>query len=315
MNSVMFVMYHYVRDLEDSRYPLIKGLSTVDFIKQIEYLHKMYRIISMEEVIYSIDNNRTLPNNSVVLTFDDGYIDHYLNVFPVLDRLGIQGSFFIPVRPVMERIVLNDNKIQFILSSSDDSMSVINDIKNLLKKNSYIIDDFDNYYKKIAIPSSYDSGDIIFIKRMLQTELPEDIRNKIVDKLFNKYVGVEESVFSKELYVNEEQVNHMRRNNMHIGIHGYNHSWWSKIDRVQLEKEIDLSLDFISEIGMDMDNWTACYPHGSYDKQVVDVLEEKGCKLALTIEDGVARVSKKSRFLFPRIDTINIPINTNIKIL
>lgn len=315
MNSVMFVMYHYVRDLEDSRYPLIKGLSTVDFIKQIEYLHKMYRIISMEEVIYSIDNNRTLPNNSVVLTFDDGYIDHYLNVFPVLDRLGIQGSFFIPVRPVMERIVLNDNKIQFILSSSDDSMSVINDIKNLLKKNSYIIDDFDNYYKKIAIPSSYDSGDIIFIKRMLQTELPEGIRNKIVDKLFNKYVGVEESVFSKELYVNEEQVNHMRRNNMHIGIHGYNHSWWSKIDRVQLEKEIDLSLDFISEIGMDMDNWTACYPHGSYDKQVVDVLEEKGCKLALTIEDGVARVSKKSRFLFPRIDTINIPINTNIKIL
>ena len=315
MNSVMFVMYHYVRDLEDSRYPLIKGLSTVDFIKQIEYLHKMYRIISMEEVIYSIDNNRTLPNNSVVLTFDDGYIDHYLNVFPVLDRLGIQGSFFIPVRPVVERIVLNDNKIQFILSSSDDSMSVINDIKNLLKKNSYIIDDFDNYYKKIAIPSSYDSGDIIFIKRMLQTELPEGIRNKIVDKLFNKYVGVEESVFSKELYVNEEQVNHMRRNNMHIGIHGYNHSWWSKIDRVQLEKEIDLSLDFISEIGMDMDNWTACYPHGSYDKQVVDVLEEKGCKLALTIEDGVARVSKKSRFLFPRIDTINIPINTNIKIL
>ncbi len=315
MNSVMFVMYHYVRDIEDSRYPLIKGLSTVDFIKQIEYLHKMYRIISMEEVIYSIDNNRTLPNNSVVLTFDDGYIDHYLNVFPVLDRLGIQGSFFIPVRPVVERIVLNDNKIQFILSSSDDSMSVINDIKNLLKKNSYFIDDFDNYYKKIAIPSSYDSGDIIFIKRMLQTELPEDIRNKIVDKLFDKYVGVKESVFSKELYVNEEQVNHMRRNNMHIGIHGYNHYWWSKIDRVQLEKEIDLSLDFISEIGMDVDNWTACYPHGSYDKRVVDVLEEKGCKLALTVEDGVARVSQKSRFLLPRIDTTNIPINTNIKIL
>ncbi len=315
MNSVMFVMYHYVRDIEDSRYPLIKGLSTVDFIKQIEYLHKMYRIISMEEVIYSIDNNRTLPNNSVVLTFDDGYIDHYLNVFPVLDRLGIQGSFFIPVRPVVERIVLNDHKIQFILSSSDDSMSVINDIKNLLKKNSYFIDDFDNYYKKIAIPSSYDSGDIIFIKRMLQTELPEDIRNKIVDKLFDKYVGVKESVFSKELYVNEEQVNHMRRNNMHIGIHGYNHYWWSKIDRVQLEKEIDLSLDFISEIGMDVDNWTACYPHGSYDKRVVDVLEEKGCKLALTVEDGVARVSQKSRFLLPRIDTTNIPINTNIKIL
>ena len=40
----------------------------------------------------------------------------------------------------------------------------------------------------------------MFIKRMLQTELPAEIRKKIVHELFDKYVGVEESVFSKELY-------------------------------------------------------------------------------------------------------------------
>ena len=67
----------------------------------------------------------------------------------------------------------------------------------------------------------------MFIKRMLQTELPAEIRKKIVHELFDKYVGVEESVFSKELYVNKEQVMHMHRHNMHIGIHGYNHSRWS----------------------------------------------------------------------------------------
>ena len=301
-------MYHYVRDLENSRYPSIKGLSTTHFVKQIEYLHSMYNIVSMEEVIDSIENNSKLPSNAVVLTFDDGYVDHYLNAFPVLDRLGLQGSFYIPVKPVVEHYVLDENKIQFIISASDDSTCVIDDIKSLLDKYEYYIDDFDNYYKKIAIPSSYDSGDIIFIKRMLQTELPKGIRNKIVDKLFNKYVGIEEAVFSRELYVSKEQVNHMRRNDMHIGIHGYNHYWWSSLDEVQLEKEIDLSLDFISEIGMDMGSWTACYPHGSYDKRVIDFLKEKGCKLALTIEDGVAHTSQKYRFFLPRIDTINIPI-------
>ena len=95
-------MYHYVRDLENSRYPSIKGLSTTHFVKQIEYLHSIYNIVSMEEVIDSIENNSKLPSNAVVLTFDDGYVDHYLNAFPVLDRLGIQGSFYIPVKPVLE---------------------------------------------------------------------------------------------------------------------------------------------------------------------------------------------------------------------
>ena len=308
-------MYHYVRDLENSRYPSIKGLSTTHFVKQIEYLHSMYNIVSMEEVIDSIENNSKLPSNAVVLTFDDGYVDHYLNAFPVLDRLGLQGSFFIPVKPVVEHYVLDDNKIQFIISVSDDSTCIIDDIKSLLDKYEYYIDDFDSYYRKIATPNGYDSGNIMFIKRMLQTELPAEIRKKIVHELFDKYVGVEESVFSKELYVNKEQVMHMHRHNMHIGIHGYNHSRWSKLNRRQLEQEIALSLEFISEIGVDMDNWTACYPHGSYDKKTIDILNEKGCKLALTIEDGVARVSQKSRFLLPRIDTINIPINTNIKIL
>ena len=302
-------MYHYVRDLENSRYTSIKGLSTTHFVKQIEYLHSMYNIVSMEEVIDSIENNSKLPSNAVVLTFDDGYVDHYLNAFPVLDRLGLQGSFYIPVKPVVEHYVLDDNKIQFIISASDDSTCVIDDIKSLLDEYEYYIDDFDSYYRKFATPEYFDSGDIMFIKRMLQTELPAEIRKKIVHKLFDKYVGVEESVFSKELYVNKEQVMHMHRHSMHIGIHGYNHSRWNRLNRRQLEQEIDLSLEFISEIGVDMDNWTACYPHGSYDKKTIDILNEKGCKLALTIKAGVANISKESRFLLPRIDTINIPIN------
>ena len=46
-----------------------------------------------------------------------------------------------------------------------------------------------------------------------------------------------------------------------------------------------------------------------FDKKTIDILNEKGCKLALTIKAGVANISKESRFLLPRIDTINIPIN------
>ena len=75
-------MYHYVRDLENSRYPDIKGLDINLFKEQIDYMRKYYHVIKMEEVIHSIDNQLKIPEKSVLLTFDDAYSDHYSNVFP-----------------------------------------------------------------------------------------------------------------------------------------------------------------------------------------------------------------------------------------
>ena len=86
-------MYHYVRDLKNSRYPDIKGLDINLFKEQIGYIRKHYHIITMEEVIHSIDKQVKIPGKSVLLTFDDAYSDHYNNVFPILDKYKLQGSF------------------------------------------------------------------------------------------------------------------------------------------------------------------------------------------------------------------------------
>ena len=93
MSNLTIVMYHYVRDLKNSRYPDIKGLDINLFKEQIDYMRKHYHIITMEEVIHSIDNQVKIPGKSVLLTFDDAYSDQYSNVFPILDKYKIRGSF------------------------------------------------------------------------------------------------------------------------------------------------------------------------------------------------------------------------------
>jgi hypothetical protein len=50
-------MYHFVRDLEDSRYPQIKGLSLDHFKEQIGYIRKHYTIISMDELMAKTGSN------------------------------------------------------------------------------------------------------------------------------------------------------------------------------------------------------------------------------------------------------------------
>ncbi len=85
MSKVHIIMYHYVRDLGNSRYPNIKGLDYGLFKEQIAFLKEHFTVVTMEDVIEACNSeNGTLPENAVLLTFDDGYIDNFTAVFPVL---------------------------------------------------------------------------------------------------------------------------------------------------------------------------------------------------------------------------------------
>ena len=93
--KVTIVMYHYVRDLEHSRFPAIKGLSVERFCRQLDYIQTRFTPITVEDLMRALSPAKNeLPKDSILLTFDDGYIDHFANVFPLLDARGIQGCFF-----------------------------------------------------------------------------------------------------------------------------------------------------------------------------------------------------------------------------
>jgi peptidoglycan/xylan/chitin deacetylase (PgdA/CDA1 family) len=312
-NKVTIVMYHYVRDLKHSRFPGIKGLDISLFKEQVEYLNKNYHIISMELLIGAIENKAQLPEKSALLTFDDAYIDHYLYVFPILNKMKLQGSFFPPVKAVTEHIVLDVNKIHFILATAMNSEKLVSEIFISINKHK---DEFDlntpeYYYNKLAVANRFDTKETIFAKRLLQVELEIDARKKITNELFEKYVGVDENSFSRELYMDIEQIKCMKRNGMHIGSHGYDHYWLNSLTIENQASEIDRSLVFIKEIGGDITNWTMCYPYGAYNQDTIKILTNKNCKLAVTAKPDIANISENNKFELPRLDTNDLPKDKN----
>lgn len=85
-NKLFISMYHYTRDLEHSRYPNIKGLSSNLFRKQLEFFKENFNVVRMEQVIDAVRGKVDLPHNAVLLTFDDGYIDNYVFALPLLEE-------------------------------------------------------------------------------------------------------------------------------------------------------------------------------------------------------------------------------------
>ena len=92
------LMYHHVGDLPDNASPTRKDLtvSPADFETQIKWLKEQgYESISLNQLALFSQNKFALPKKPVVITFDDGYLDVFLNAIPILQKYGFAGSFAI----------------------------------------------------------------------------------------------------------------------------------------------------------------------------------------------------------------------------
>ena len=308
MRELSIVMYHYTRDLKHSRYPEIKGLDLPLFRQQIAFFKENFNVVTMEEVIDAAEGKSSLPQNAVLLTFDDGYSDHYSFAFPILEQAGVQGSFFIPGKVFTTHQLLDVNKIHYILASAD-IFTLVNDVLERMdyyRGNEYQYPSNHELIQQYAVPSRFDVKETVFVKKMLQTVLPEKLRNRISSDLFEKYVGITETQLAHELYMNEDQIRTMKRHGMFIGIHGYDHYWLGNLSPEEMQRDVSLALDAMDEF-IDRRHWVMNYPYGSYSTDVVNYIKSQGACLGLTTEVRAAAIGLDDALLLPRFDCNDFP--------
>ena len=311
-SGVTIVMYHYVRNLSNSRYPGIKGLELSRFREQIEFFQSEgARFIGADELLGALSGGVALPPKAVLLTFDDGYVDHYTNVFPILKEKGIPAFFSMPGKILAEHKVLDVNKIHFILASRPlvQLLPLVMEKLDHYRGQEFPIPPNRELYEKLAVESRFDPPEVIFVKRLLQAELEEGLRNRIVDDLFRTCVPLPEEAFAEELYMSYDQVRLMRREGMDFGIHGYDHYWMNRLTPQALEQDVAKALETFCGV-VDPDRWIACYPYGSHSDDVIRLIQTKGAAAGLTTEVDRARIGVHDRFRLPRFDTNDFPPKT-----
>lgn len=309
MATVTIIMYHYVRKLASSRFPNIKALDTTEFKKQLDYLSQRYQFVTVEQCLQAISEPGTpFPSDAVLLTFDDGYLDHFTEVFPLLDERNIQGAFFPPAQPILEGRVLDVNKIHFILASASNPHALADDIFDQIKqlKATYDLRSPEAYWQNTDLEDRYDSPEVVFVKRMLQRDLPILPRKIIIDFLFQKYLGQSEAVFARELYMTIEQLKCMQRQGMYIGGHGYAHQWLNTLSDEEQKTEIRKTKNFLGQLGVNINRWVMCYPYGAYDSRVIRQLKQAQCAMGLTTEVSQATLKPDHAFTLQRIDANDV---------
>ena len=318
MNKALtIVMYHYVRSRKLSRFPGLRVRDTDEFSRQLDYIQKHYVPVSAEDIVDALNGIKELPERACFLTFDDGYLDHYLTVFPELSRRGLSGAFYPPVEAVQRKKVLEVNKIQLLLAhyGYGDVSHLLVRIKELYEEyqkedNSQSLpESYEALRKRLSIAGRYDSADIMFIKAMLQYALPLSWRNRLVNSLFSEAFPIDHEIIASEMYMSLDMLRVMAKAGMHIGSHGSSHVWLDKLSVEAQYAEINQSLNMLRDVYGSSDfMWSVCYPFGGNTKETQRICAEKGCSFGLTTVPTVATIMPEYRYQLSRIDTNDLPI-------
>lgn len=88
--GIPILMYHYVEDI-----PVPSAINPNLFKKEMIFLKENCNPITMSDLIGYVEGHKILPDNSVLITFDDGTMDFYNKAFPILKELSLPAILYI----------------------------------------------------------------------------------------------------------------------------------------------------------------------------------------------------------------------------
>lgn len=260
---VQILTYHRVNDDRD---PFFPGTPTKTFSAQMGYLADRCHVYSLTEAAQRLASN-DVPENAVVVTFDDGYRDNYTHAFPILKERGIPATVFLATGVIGNGQVLwHDRVFSAFRETRQPALS--------------------EYHPDVPFHTLCTIEDKLIVQhavlRVLRLMNEED-RSSWIARLAER-LAVDERAQDLELMLNWEHVKEMRRAGVSFGSHTVSHPILSRLSRDQMRVQIvDSCTDIHRHLGERPQVFA--YPNGGKDdfnEVTKDLLQEAGYICAVT---------------------------------
>ncbi len=95
--GTVILKYHSVADTPHSKFiDPANHVSVKVFTHQMKFLARKRTVISLDELTTALQEGKTLQSGTVVVTFDDGYLDNLTIAAPILKQYKIPATLFLP---------------------------------------------------------------------------------------------------------------------------------------------------------------------------------------------------------------------------
>ncbi|SCX96711.1 polysaccharide deacetylase family protein [Desulfoluna spongiiphila] len=244
------------------------------FEAHVAYLKQYFSIVSLREALsYSLTGER--PDGGrpfCVLTFDDGWIDFYENVYPFLARSGVPATVFLPTAFIGEhRFFWTDRLVALFYGRQggqglkspcpDARVQALEELKGSVDE-------------QIEAAVS-----------LLKKEPTEEIHGVLT--LLSERWGVGFNPL-KRAFINWQEVDEMRASGLvTFGSHTHCHHILTLLSDKKVAEELSTSKERLCAMGAaDPGFMPFCYPNGNWNPSVAHMVEACGFAAAVTTERG-----------------------------
>jgi len=312
------VFYHYVRDVERTPFPDIKALSVAGFTAQIDWLQARFDIIDGATFERAVLSGTGFDRPTALLTFDDGFVDHYQHVFPILRDRGLGGIFFVAGGTLdSDPVLLNVHKTHFLLShlganrfteevaaaldrEGVETRGQTRDTAGHMRRGPSRSASREGIYR-------YDEAPDVRIKRILNYEAPYPVADRVLSAMFARHIG-DSGAFARQLYLSAAQIGEMAKGGMTFGFHTETHPVLSRLDAAAQRAELCHGPRLVSEL-TGQHTVSFCYPYGfshTYNADTLSVLAECGYSMAFNTVRREIVFGQDQRYELPRVDTRDV---------
>ncbi len=279
-NFNIILMYHRVLDsppkgiCEESLY--VQPSTLEMHLKEIS---KVFKLVPLIDLIRVGDKSKGL----CAITFDDGWIDTYLFAFPILEKLKVPATVFLPTS-----LVGKEDCFWFERITRLANIAVERGIQN----------QFFRYFGKL-VPEwkegKLSSKSVSSLISLLK-EFAADSMDEIVSRA---YLELKISPAGEKVILGWGEIEEMRKSGISFGPHGTRHLILPSLDREVKRREIMEPLKSFHEKGVSTIP-VFSYPNGNWDRDSLGYLLEAGYEAAVTTKLGY-NTAKANKYLMNRI--------------
>lgn len=262
---LVILNYHRISKKKDKDYisEFDIGVTRDKFEKQMRYLKRNFAVLSFSRAIELLKTESDWPKLPVVISFDDGYRDFYLNAFPLLEKYNLPAIVFISTRSTDEggtfwwdelRDLMKNNYLNELKLALENSLSPEYDLNS---KNFKDIQD-----KKV------------FLEKMISEF--KRLKGKYRDELLSKLKGLLKATEEiKDNLLSWEEIKELRKAGIEFGSHTHSHYLLTLEEENIVEQELKLSKRKLEENLKEKIEFLS-YPSGLYNSEVKKLAEQSG---------------------------------------
>jgi peptidoglycan/xylan/chitin deacetylase (PgdA/CDA1 family) len=252
---------------------------------QVDHWCQHFEMPNLEEALAFLHGEYQPSRDLCLLTFDDGLKEHFNEVAPILADRGVQGIFGIITSCVEERRVASVHMNHFLMAALpfEDYRCAFLEI---LQTECADVPVPDEQLAQEFYP--LDTRDIASFKYLFNFVLDPQLRDRIVGRLFERYLGDEES-FADDLYMSWNEIRHLQQAGMLVAGHSHNHNALSTLSATDLAWDLQTSRKILEQRLSPQKLWPFSYPFGkrsSYSDAVIVELTKYGFHCAFDTEQS-----------------------------